>query len=290
MVLIADSGSTKTDWIAVSNASISEQKEMKTSGLNPVLMSEEELLRVLETELLPQIPTQLLSETHEIHFYGAGCRPDMIPKMQDVLCKIFPESKEIEVQSDMLGAARSVAKGEECIVAILGTGSNSCLFDGEKIVRNAPSLGYILGDEGSGAVLGRNLLNALYEGLTPKNIVKCFESEYNLSLPKVIQRVYREPLANRFLASLAPFAARNIDCQEIEKLVKDNFRKFFERNIASYGRKDLPIRCIGGITMNFQKQLFDIAEEEGFKVECVTNKPIEGLLDYHTNRFSDTHE
>ena len=198
--------------------------------------------------------------------------------MTELLQEAFPQARQVEAHSDLLGAARALC-GHNCgIASILGTGANSCLYDGRRIVANTPALGYILGDEGSGAVLGRRFLNALYKGVLSKEIRDSFEAETGLTMAAIIDRVYRQPLANRFLASLSEFIHRHLDDEAVREIVISNFDDFFLRNIVPYGRRDLPVSFVGSIAWHYQSELQASAIRQGFTLGTILKTPIEGLL------------
>ncbi len=270
-ILIADSGSTKTDWALTPSI-------VNTQGINPFHQSRDTILQILRSELLPQIDA---NDVNEIYFYGSGVRPELEPIMEQLLREVFPMAEAIEAHSDMLGVARAVCGHNDGISSILGTGANSCLYDGGKIVGNTPALGYILGDEGSGAVLGRRFLNALYKGALSKEIKDSFETETGLTMAIVIERVYRQPLANRFLASLSEFIHRHLDDEAVHQLVVSNFDDFFQKNIVPYNRRDLPVSFVGSIAWHYQPQLQESAERQGFRIGTILKSPIEGLLRFH---------
>lgn len=270
--LIADSGSTKTDWAL-------GVKRLNTQGINPVHQDEDTIRRILRDELLPQLADARVTE---IAFYGSGVRPELEAKMQRLLGEIFPSAMQIEAKSDLLGAARALCGHEEGIACILGTGANSCLFDGERIVSNTPSMGYILGDEGSGAVLGRQLLNRLYKNVLSDDIKALFEEEVGVKMSDVIERVYRQPLPNRWLASLSVFVHRHLDKPGMEALVVDNFRDFINRNILAYHRPDLPISAVGSIAYFFKPQLEQAAKEKGYAIGRIVRSPLDALVEQDT--------
>ncbi|MBQ0063405.1 MAG: ATPase [Prevotella sp.] len=281
MILIADSGSTKTDWILTSDQTANEPLRIKTQGINPVYQSSKVLTGILQHELLPFVKS---FDIEEINFYGSGCRDGYIPSMQSTFHKLFPYTDRINIHSDLLGAARALCRDKEGIACILGTGSNSCLYDGEKITYNVPSMGYILGDEGSGAVLGRELINALFKGCLKEELCTKFCNQYNTNLADIINKVYHLPLANRLLASFCIFIKENIDDENIKSIVIDNFRKFFIRNIRPYRRPYLDVNCCGSIAYFFQKELAEAAQKEGFKVGNILRSPIEALVCFHTKQ------
>ena len=207
-ILIADSGSTKTDWICLTGDDESTQIEVQTVGLNPFHVSDNEIRGVLAHDVLPQLGD---SKVEAVYFYGSGVRPEVEGRVEGLLRESFPDAKTVQAHSDLLGACRALCGDEAGIACILGTGANSCVYDGKKIVHNTPALGYILGDEGSGAVLGKHLLHDLYTGVLPHNLRLTFEKEMGLELSEIINKIYREPQANRFLASLSEFIHRHLD-------------------------------------------------------------------------------
>lgn len=219
-----------------------------------------------------------------IKFYGSGVRPELEGPMAQQLQQVFPHAAHIEAYSDLLGAARGLCGCEEGIACILGTGANACLYDGERIVKQIPALGYILGDEGSGAVLGKRFLHALYMGVLSEKIKVLFERQTGLSLATVIDRVYRQPLANRFLASLSVFIHDHLDDADLRALVITSFTDFFRFHVKPYGRCDLPVSFVGSVAWHYQTELRVAAESQGFVVGEVMKSPLTGLLCYHRSR------
>ena len=282
MVLIADSGSTKTDWVLVGG----ETKVFRTQGLNPIHMTERQMSQIIRAELLPQLGGNV-SSIDAVFFYGAGVRADMEAKMEQVLAAAihqapFAENGNVSASSDLLGAARALCGQSEGIACILGTGSNSCLYDGRSIARNTPALGYVLGDEGSGAVLGRLFLNALFKGRLSEKLMEEFCSWEKTTLSGVIERVYRTPLANRWLASLAPFIHEHLSDEGVRPLVVENFVSFFRNNLDAYGRKDLEVSAVGSVAWHFRDCLEEAAQACGYRLGKVLKTPIEGLVSYHS--------
>ena len=278
IILIADSGSTKTDWVLCNGSIV--VKRVKTQGLNPTIQSSEEILAVLKAELADNIDT---TAPQKIFFYGAGCAYDTANnRMKQALEAVFT-TKEIEIYSDLLGAARALCGHEEGIACILGTGSNSCLYDGKNIIDNTPSMGYILGDEGSGAHLGRQLVSDCVKKQLPKAIREKFMQEYNLDVATILERVYHTPLPNRWLASLTPFIQENKKNAEVHTMLKHCFTQFFQRNVMVYRRSWLPIHISGGIGMNFSEEIRETAESLGLSVGNIVESPMEGLIKFHSN-------
>lgn len=278
IILIADSGSTKTDWVLCNGSII--VKRVKTQGLNPTIQSSDEILAVLKAELADNIDT---TAPQKIFFYGAGCAYETANnRMKQALEAIFT-TKEIEIYSDLLASARALCGHEEGIACILGTGSNSCLYDGKNIIDNTPSMGYILGDEGSGAHLGRQLVSDCVKKQLPKAIREKFMQEYNLDVATILERVYHTPLPNRWLASLTPFIQENKKNAEVHTMLKHCFTQFFQRNVMVYRRSWLPIHISGGIGMNFSEEIRETAESLGLSVGNIVESPMEGLIKFHSN-------
>ncbi len=272
MKILADSGSTKTDWALMRDNVV--ERYFCTSGLNPVVMGVERFEEVIRTELSDFIRGVEISR---VEFYGAGCTREMAPLVRDVLTKLMPTATDIVVESDLMGACRAVCGEDVGIVAILGTGSNSCLYDGEKIVENVPSLGYVLGDEGSGAALGKMFLNALLRGQLPLRVSTAFEREFSLSRADILYNVYQNECANWFLANFAPFVRSWSKEESVRKLIVENFRAFFTKNIYQYGRRDLSVYCVGGMAYHFADCLLEVAEAEGFHIRKILRSPIDNL-------------
>jgi len=283
MILIADSGSTKTDWMLRGETAT---RQFHTQGINPIHQSDEQILDILRGELLPQLIS--LNQLSAIEFYGSGVRPDQEARMERLLREVFQlhsshpspltSHPQIEAHSDLLGAARALCGDSEGLACILGTGANSCLYDGEHIVANTPPLGYILGDEGSGAVLGKRFLNALYKGHLGNKIKSDFEAEMQMTLTEVIDRIYRQPLPNRWLASLSPFIHSRLDDPAVEALVVGNFSDFIARNIEPYHRPDLPLQAVGSIAFFYKDQLCHAARKAGYAVGNILRSPLDGML------------
>ncbi|MBQ8271041.1 MAG: ATPase [Bacteroidaceae bacterium] len=279
MILIADCGSTKTDWVLCDGESI--VTHIKTQGFNPTQQSADEIYAALSEELKDKIDTEA---PQTIYFYGAGCAyENAINRMHTALSSIFG-TKDIHIHSDLLAAARALCGHEEGIACILGTGSNSCLFDGNRITENTPSLGYILGDEGSGAHLGRQLVSDCIKKQLSAAMCEKFLKKYDLTVAGILERVYHEPLPNRFLASFAPFLHENRKNAEIHDLLIRCFTQFFQRNTMVYRRSWLPIHIIGSIGVNFAQEIKETAESLGLSIGNIVDSPINGLIEYHKNQ------
>lgn len=279
-LIIADAGSTKIHWALVETGS-NDHKYVKTPGVNPVQDSDENIINIFK-EAFSALGEP--ASVGKIYYYGAGCgSSSFIEKIKTSLSKTFnkPET-EVNVNSDMLGAARGLFGREAGIACILGTGSNVCLYDGFRIVDNVPSLGYVLGDDGSGAALGKRFLGDLYKRILPEKVMHLFEQEYHLSLDEIISTVYRHPRPSGFLASFAPFLLKNKGMDCIKKILNEEFQYFFSRNLLNYQTKyKLPIRMTGSIAYNFRDLILEIAVKNSIEIGKIIAEPLEGLIDYH---------
>lgn len=290
MILIADSGSTKTDWTLLNGDSV--VRTCSTLGTNPVHQTDDAISAVF-AEARQALDVAGNVDKLRVMFYGAGCIAEQTERMRRLLTEVLLHSAPAEshdslasrsrvaVYSDLLAACHALCGHQEGVACILGTGSNSCLYDGEQVVANTPPLGYILGDEGSGAVLGKNFLNALFKGRLPESMKWEFLDAYGLTYADVIRRVYREPMANRFLASFSPFIHDHLHVETVRQLVIDNFRAFLHRNVRPYGRPDLPVHAIGSLAYHYRVELEAAAAQEGFSLGAIEKSPINGLLSYY---------
>ncbi len=278
MILIADSGSTKTHWCLM--AANGHTSEFFTDGINPFQQTVDGICTSIKTQLLPQMAKEMWAGTiKKIFFYGAGCTPEKKPLVAEALKACFKQAEDVVVESDMLGAARGLVGHTDGIACILGTGSNSCLFDGTNIVKNVPALGFILGDEGSGAVLGKRLVADLLKNQMGEELKEKFLKQYNLTQADIIENVYRKPFPNRYLASLSRFASENLDNEKVYALVYDHFAQFVIRNLKQY--PNLPVGFIGSIAYYYQDVLKKVLADYGMTFAQAIQSPMEGLKDYH---------
>lgn len=282
MILITDSGSSKCTWCFAQGTE--KQIRITTTGINPSTQEREVILQIIRQELFPAFQKQecifSAAKPEKIFFYGAGCTEARKNFMAEILQECFG-TEIIEVYSDMLGAARSMFQRNTGIACILGTGANSCLYNGEDIIAQTPAMGYILGDEGSGAYLGKMLVRALFKGRMPAHLLQAFQKEYQLDLPTVIERTYRTPMANRFLASLTPFLHQYRTEKEIHELLCNAFDDFIFFNLESYRTKSNKVSFIGSIAFYFQEELDSCLKNRGFQMERVIRDPMDGLLEYY---------
>ncbi len=284
MILIADSGSTKVHWCLM--AANGHTAEFITDGINPLFQTSDAMRNSICNQLLPQMASMLWAGTvSHVFFYGAGCTPEKSPFVEKAIESVFKKAK-VFVASDMLGATRGLLGHEKGVACILGTGSNSCLYDGEQIIKNVPSLGFILGDEGSAATLGKRLVSDLLKNQLGDDLKERFLSQYAINQADVIEHVYRQPFPNRWLANLARFCAENIDDPRIHDLVYDHFAQFVKRNISQYytteeQKQSMPVGFVGSIAFYYRPVLEQVMSDYGFRVGQILQDPIPGLVEYH---------
>lgn len=278
MILIADSGSTKTDWAALHNGQVLAR--VHTRGMNPFFQTPEQMRKEIQETLIPQLPQQPVTA---VHFYGAGCTPEKCAEVAQTLTSALEVQGRVDVHSDMVGAARGLCGRHKGIVCIMGTGSNSCLYDGTGVVANVSPLGFILGDEGSGAVLGKLLVADLLKNQLGDELKQEFLDQYKLTPADVIDRVYRQPFPNRFLASLSPFVASHLNHPGIRSMVRDSFVAFLRRNVMQYaGCPELPVHFVGSVAWHYQSLLHEAVQECGLRMGQIMKAPMDGLISYHS--------
>lgn len=275
MKLIADSGSTKVSWRAIKNDG--SVIEINSEGINPVFQPKEDIQKILRRDL-----KQILEEKiDQIFFYGAGVvAPEVSMTLAEVFKEVFPGA-ECVAESDVLAAARALCGHQPGISCIIGTGSNSCFYDGEKIVKNVKAGGFILGDEGSGGVLGRRFISDYIKGVLPEEITAEFDRRYGLDYLGIVQKVYKEPVPSRFLASFSPFILEFKDNSHIRSLICSNFDDFFKRNIVHYDYEKYSVNVVGSIAFYYEDFLREAAAANNMKIGKILKDPIDGLADYH---------
>lgn len=276
MKLIAESGSTRTEWALVEGDHVLEH--IFTEGINPFFQSRREISRSVRLEL----PDSFFKKRYEqVYFYGAGC--SSADKKAIIGASLVAQFKSpIQVESDLLGAARGLLKHEAGIACILGTGSNSCFYDGEKIAKHVHSLGYVLGDEGSGAVMGKRFLADCLKDLAPQHLIDAFYDKFRISSDDALEYVYNRPFPNRFLSTFSYFLYEHLDDEYVYDLVCQNFRDFFTRNVLQYDYLNYPVRFVGSVASNYSEVLTSVAMEFGIRIEKIEETPMAGLVDYHT--------
>ncbi|MDR1202121.1 MAG: N-acetylglucosamine kinase [Tannerellaceae bacterium] len=279
MILIADSGSTKTSWCLIDKEDI--LAEFSTEGYNPCYITKDYLTDSLK-EKLPA--GYNWSKVTEIAFYGAGCYEDKFPIIKGAIKPLFPETK-VEVAMDLTGSARSLLGNNAGFAAILGTGANSCLYDGRKITRNIDSLGFILGDEGSGGYMGKRIISDYIRGYMPEELRNSFWNTYQLTGDDLIDRIYTGDLPNRYCADFTHFITGvNKGHEYLDSVVRDSFRDFFESIVCGYPNyANYTFNCVGTIGWIFRKELSEVASGFGMKTGTIICNPMEGLIRYHRN-------
>ncbi|HPE77059.1 MAG TPA: ATPase [Draconibacterium sp.] len=279
MILIADSGSTKTSWCLTNGDDFTEYYQ--TGGLNPFFRNTEEIADELRLKLLPKTGINI----HQIFFYGAGViNPEKGSIVKNALFELYPEAS-IEVESDLLAAARSTLIREKGIACILGTGSNSCLYTGTEIVEHVPPLGFILGDEGSGAVLGRKLVGDFLKGVMPENISEKFKTRFQITYAGFMEGVYKKEKPNQFLAQFVPFINENISDEYCVNLIENSFQEFINRNISLYSDfREQPLSFVGSVAFYFQPQLKNVLTRNQLRLKTVLKEPLNGLLKFHNEK------
>ena len=283
MLVVADSGSTKTDWRIYDKSR--GLQEIETSGLNPYFLNQQEIIAVLEKGLHPFIDS---SKADQVFFYGSGCsHNNKILEIESALSDFFNRA-EIAVESDLLGSARALCGDMAGIVAILGTGSNSCVFNGSQIIHQILSLGYILGDEGSGTVLGKKVLKAAMSGKMPENLLLQFKKIYPIEAEKALEKIYSEPFPNRFLASFAPFAIEFMKDEWMHKLIRDHLTDFFDQMITIYEDfQAYPLNLSGSIAWHLQPVIEGLCKEYKMSLGKVIMRPIDDLMNFHLHQYQE---
>lgn len=275
MILIAESGSTKTEWCLVDRNGIVEH--CLTDGINPFFESRKEISHTVRLQLPPVF---FKSKFDKIFFYGAGCSSD--EKKNIVKASLEAQFKTPAIiESDLFGAARSLFNNEAGIACILGTGSNSCFYDGSIIAKNIRSLGYILGDEGSGASLGKAFLSDCLKGIAPETLVKPFYEKYKINEDEILDYVYTKPFPNRLLSVLSFFLSEHIAHPYVLNLVYKNLRSFFERNVLQYNYTTSKVRFVGTVAYMYADLLRQIGDELKINIDTIIENPIDGLIRYH---------
>ncbi len=276
-VLIADSGSTKCEWLLLEAG---KKKKIFTTGISPYFLNAEQITALLKKELLPKIKNAIIDE---IFFYGTGLKDNANKRfIHTVLKKVFPTA-QIEVQTDLLGAARALSQTEKGICCILGTGSNSCYYNGKKILKNSPGLGYVLGDEGSGAYLGRKVIQYFLYNTFDEELALAFSKTYNTTADEILMHVYKQPQPNRYLAAFAIFLAENRGHYMIENIIEDGLNDFFFTHLIKYRESWLyPIHFTGSIAYGFKDVLNNLCHSYEMDAGIILKQPMDGLIKYHT--------
>ena len=282
MKLIAESGSTRTEWALVEDNHLVQR--VFTEGLNPFFQTRREISRSVRLELPESFFKKKLDQ---VYYYGAGC--SSYEKKNVLGASLVAQFKTpIQVESDLLAAARGLFKCEAGIACILGTGSNSCFYDGKIIVKNVKAAGYILGDEGGGAVLGKLFLADLLKGLAPKELANEFHEKFRISVNDVMESVYNLPFPNRFLGTIAYFLGDYMDNEYVYNLLTNNLRSFFNRNVCQYDYINYPIRFVGSLAYAYPDILQEVAQEFGVEIDVIEETPMNGLIEFHSMNIEES--
>lgn len=275
-VLIADSGSTKTQWCLLTG---NKKKMISTQGISPYFLNDETLGKILSDELLPQTGK---IEIDEIFYYGTGCSNLVnISLVKRGLKKIYPGAA-IKVDHDLLGAAKALCGDEKGIACILGTGSNSCYYNGKKIVKNSPGLGFILGDEGSGTYLGKKVLQYYLYNTFDAELMDKFKNKYPQTNSEILDNVYKTALPNRYLAGFVTFLIENRGHFMIENIIEDSINDFFFNHVYKYRESwTMPINFVGSVAYGFKDVLAEMCKDYELKLGKVIKSPMDGLIKYH---------
>lgn len=278
MILVADSGSTKTEWKIINKGVPGES--FFSGGINPYFLSSEEILTLLRKEI-PDLADILFDK---IYFYGTGCNTEAKNEEVRNAIRSFISAGEVFIGTDLLGAARSLCQNNRGIACIMGTGSNSCYYDGRSIAANVSPLGYILGDEGGGAVLGRKLVSAVLKKQVSQEVIDLFFNAYKITPAEILEKVYMKPFPNRFLGQFAKFISENIHVNELQEIVTSSFNEFITRNILQYPESaELAVHFTGSISYHFRSFLGKLLKEHHLEQGKITLSPMEGLIYYHIN-------
>lgn len=279
MKLIAESGSTRTEWSLIENNVLVEH--IYTEGLNPFFQTRREISRSIRLGL----PTHFFRKKMDmVYYYGAGC--SSFEKKQILNASLVAQFKtHIQVESDLLGAARGLFLTQPGIACILGTGSNSCFYDGNEIANNVSAGGYILGDEGSGASVGKDFLSDVMKGLAPKELTNDFLEKFRITTSDIMDSVYNHPLPNRFLDTVSYFFINYIDNEYVIDVITRNFKNFFTRCVFQYDYKNYPIRFVGSMANNYSALLNKVANDYGIEISNIEEAPMKGLIEYHSNNM-----
>ncbi len=278
--LIADSGSTKTDWrLLDADGNIHARQ---TDGLNPYYQSAAQMVDILREQL--QLPVND-ARLEQLFFYGAGCSgPAVNGIVRDALKTVFPDTRQIDVNSDMLGAARGASGHQAGIVCILGTGSNACCYENGQITRGIQSLGFWLGDEGSGGYLGKTLVRDFFQERLPADLHQAFQMRYALDRPALLENAYKKPFPNRYFASFTPFLSEHLAHPYVAELVTDALRLFLTTYVNRFPESvEWPVHFVGSIAHYFSRQLGTAVEQRGLTMGNLLKAPAEGLVEYHRN-------
>jgi glucosamine kinase len=280
MILIADGGSTKTSWCLIEDSG--KKIMFNTEGYNPYFSDTEYIIESMHKNMPVDLP---IDKINEVHYYGAGVHNDEKAAVVESAMKVIFNKAKIHVDHDLMAAARALLGDKRGFAAILGTGTNTCIYDGEGLEMSIDSLAYILGDEGSGCYIGKKLLSDYVRGYMPKNVRDSFWDTFKLTPDDILEAIYKKPLPNRFCASFSKFVYDiTVNIEYSRNLVKTSFKDFFENLVSHYPNyQDYEFNCIGSVAYNFRNVLEETALEYGMKMGKILRSPIDDLVLYHQN-------
>lgn len=280
-MIIADSGSTKTDWRIIRGSKVIK---IETAGINPFYQDYNSIYSLISSEVIP------LTDNHinNIFFYGAGCiKGKPTDKINNIFAKLFPGAS-VEVNSDLLGAARALCENKPGIACILGTGANSCIFNGKQIVYSIPSLGFMLGDEGSGALLGKKLIVHYLRGFLPGGLSDGLEKQFDCEKQEIMQKVYKEAFPNRYLAGFCKFISENQKYEYLQVLINEHFKEFFSKIICKYPDfQSNKVHIVGSIGFYFKTEIEKVSNNYEVELGNIIQSPVNKLVEYHKNKSTE---
>jgi len=274
--LIADSGATKAEWCIINNG---KKKTLFTQGISPYFLNKDQIAELVQVELANKLKK---TEVDKIYYYGTGCaNPQNAKIVAGALKEVFPKAK-IEVNTDLMAAARSVCGKGKGIACILGTGSNSCYYNGRAIVKNSPGIGYVLGDEGSGAYLGRKVIQYYLYNTFDEDLRARFDAMFVTNSVEILDNVYKKPLPNRYLAGFTLFLAQNRGHYMVENIIEDGLNDFFFQHLCKYAEVwKYPVNFVGSVAFGFKDAIQSLCHSYEFELGTVLKNPMPGLINYH---------
>jgi glucosamine kinase len=279
ITLIADSGATKAEWCLVNNG---KKKTLFSQGISPYFLNTDQIAELIQDEVAKKLKN---IQIEEIDYYGTGCaNPDNAKSVKKALKRVFPGAR-VQVYTDLMAAARAVCGREKGIACILGTGSNSCYYNGKTIVKNSPGLGYVLGDEGSGAYLGKRVIQYYLYDTFDEDLRSRFDARFVTNKVEILDNVYKKPLPNRYLASFTMFLAENRGHYMIENIIEDGLNDFFFQHLGKYAEIwKHPLSFVGSVAHGFKDVIQDLCNSYEFQLGKILKNPMQGLVDYHNHK------
>jgi len=276
--LIADSGSTKAEWCMLDGK---KKKTVYTQGISPYFLNTQQIEAIIAKELKGKLKGV---EPAEVFYYGTGCsNPANVKSVKMALQNVFPQA-QISVTHDLMGAAKALCGNEKGVACILGTGSNSCYYNGKKIVKNSPGLGFILGDEGSGAYLGKKVVQYFLYNTYDPDLMDRFNAKFNTNAVEILEAVYKMPLPNRYLAGFTSFLVENRGHYMIENIIEDGFNEFFFQHVYKYKESwTMPVNFIGSVAYGFKDVLQEMCSTYELQLGKVLKNPMDGLIKFHSD-------